>query len=543
MKATVKFRTSILFFIFFCTYIILFIHFFNIQILCHTFYQKHAEQQYTTHITQFSPRALIYDRNGNPLATNNEVISAFIMPKNISPHDPFIHFLHTHYPIAYQKYLAHRHNTFLYLERNIPEHRLKHTLSTHYWPQIKWLKEPKRFYPYPFLAHIVGVTDIDDNGISGIEQLFDTTLRGNPTLYTLKKEARSHYFYFEKHMQQEGNPGTPVTLTIDSVLQNLIQKELVDAIQHHQAHEGGVLIMNPDNGDILVMAQYPTFNSYKITRDDIALLNSSALTNAFEPGSVVKIFLALAALEEGITTPDELIDCENKKEALINGIRVTTVIPHGIINFSEIIQGSNNIGTVKVAQRLGELLYDHYQRVGFGKKTNISLNGERSGFINPPYRWSKYSLNSLSFGYEITITLIQLAQAFSVLVHNGCLVKPRILIDTPLSISQQLYRPEIIYALRKILKDTVASGTAYRAALPGYTILGKTGTANLVINGTYDSSYNRFIFVGSVERDAYKRIIVAFLSHTHAKNLYASQTVAPLFRKIAERLVIHEQVI
>ena len=191
-------------------------------------------------------------------------------------------------------------------------------------------------------------------------------------------------------------------------------------------------------------------------------------------------------------------------------------------------------------------LYDHYKRVGFGEKTGIRLHGEHVGFVNHPKNWSAYSLRSLSFGYEITITLLQLAQAFSIIANDGYLIRPRILLNDNENINNitgPLYSEETIDITRKILEESITKGTSRRAAIKGYKIMGKTGTANMVTNGEYSTQRCAYSFSGIIEKDDYKRIIVLFIKDSPKKNLYAANVAAPLFERIAEKVLIHDRVI
>ena len=275
---------------------------------------------------------------------------------------------------------------------------------------IKLLKEPSRFYPIQSVGPIVGITDIDNQGLFGIEALYNTTLAGKPTTYIVEKDARSGRFYFTRQTKVEGAEAQPLSLTIDSVLQFLAYEELKDYVKQMGSKEGSVLIFNPDNGDILVMANYPDFNPNETELVDQALTKNRIITDAYELGSVIKAFLALAALEEKVITPTTLVDCENRLHTKLHGIPVNTTKANGIIPFSEVIQFSNNIGVAKVAQKVGTKLYEHYKHLGFGTRLGI-FPGENGGFITPPDKWSKASLISLSFGYEISANILQLGSS------------------------------------------------------------------------------------------------------------------------------------
>jgi cell division protein FtsI (penicillin-binding protein 3) len=336
-----------------------------------------------------------------------------------------------------------------------------------------------------------------------------------------------------------------MTLTLDSTLQFLAFDELQDTLEKTHARDGAVLIMDPINGDIMAMVQSPLFDPNNRTAVDLEITKNKMVTEAYELGSVMKTFLALAALEEGVVAPEEIIDCENRKYAYINGMRIGTLHEHGKISFSEVIELSNNIGTSKVALRLGEKFYDHLTRCGFGQKTGLDFPGEQRGFVNPPSNWSKRSIFSLSFGYEMRLSLLQLARAFSLLANNGILVTPRLIKSVeikPVS-TEKLYRQKTIEQLREMLKKAVTQGTARRAKIDGYETLGKTGTACILVDGKYSMDRNIFTFAGLVERGNYKRVIVTFVREVPKKDATASTVTVPLFERIAKKMLIHDKII
>jgi cell division protein FtsI/penicillin-binding protein 2 len=270
------------------------------------------------------------------------------------------------------------------------------------------------------------------------------------------------------------------------------------------------------------------------------------VTEVYEFGSVIKVFAALAALEEGVVDPDELVDCENVITTYVDGRRINTPesTVAGIIPFTQVIEKSNNIGHAKIIKRLGHTLYDHYMRLGFGKKTGIEFPGEREGFINPPSNWSKQSIISLSYGYEINATVLQLAQAFSLIANNGCLVPPTlVLTNQHTTIKKECrYSPQSISLIQNIMENTVLRGTAKKAQIKGYRVMSKTGTANILVDGVYDDTKNSYCCGGIVEKGAYQRVIVVFVKQANRTGLYASTVAAPLFEQVAERTLIHEKI-
>ncbi|MEX0940160.1 MAG: penicillin-binding protein 2 [Candidatus Babeliales bacterium] len=544
MNQAYKLRAGFIF-LFFCSlYLIILCNLYAIQIRQRSFYINLAKQQYNVSITSAPERALIYDRNGQPLALNKMSLSAFILPKKIEHIEQLEPFLKKHFPKALQRLYKNKDAHFLYIKRKLTPEQLA-LIEQQNITDIKILKEPNRFYPVESSGPIVGITDVDNKGLFGIELLCNNQLGGQPSIHTLEKDARSGHFYFTKTTTTNGIQGNSVSLTIDANLQFLAFEHLKETVEKYQAQEGAVLIMNPQTGEILSMVQWPTFDANNTESLDIAYTKNKLVSDTHELGSVMKVFVALAALEEGVVTINELINCQNAKSTFLNGIKVNTWRAHSVIPFSEVIQASNNIGIAKVAQRLDKKLYDHYTKLGFGSKTKLVWPGEQKGFVNPPRNWSKQSIISLSFGYEITASLLQLAQAFCVIANDGYPVKPHIFLNEPSNRNQEnpLYQEKTIELIRDILEKTVLQGTARRAALKGYKVMGKTGTANLIINGQYNHDHNTYTFAGIIEKGDYKRVIVTFIKDAAQKNLYASMVAAPLFEQIAEMTLIHDKIL
>ena len=334
-------------------------------------------------------------------------------------------------------------------------------------------------------------------------------------------------------------------LTIDGTLQFLVAQEVEKTVAHFNAQEGAAIVMDPVSGDILAMVSVPGFNPNDIHNLCLANTKNKVVTEAYELGSVFKVFTALAALQEKVVTPDELIDCKNSKTVIIDGRKINTIAPHGLIPFCQVVAQSNNIGSATVAKRLGAKLYDHYHALGFGQKTALNFPGQNKGFLNKPEDWSKQSLISLSYGYEVSSTLLQLALAFCVIAQDGHTVTPHLLINPrePDQPSRQLYDQQPITVIKEILEKTTKEGTARKAAVRGYRVMSKTGTANMLVDGHYVEDKNLFTCAGIVEKGSYKRVIVTFIKQCEQPNLYASGVAAPLFERIATTTLIHEKII
>lgn len=539
-------RMTSLFFCFGLAFTTIIFDLLYIQLKQHDMLRTLAQKQYQAVLTTRPERALIYDRHAIPVVLNKTALSAYIVPNKLVAHQKLNHFLQQHFPHSAQRLASMPNQSFMYIKRQLTATE-KAFIEKSDCVDINYLEESARFYPYQALAPLIGITGVDNTGLLGIELGFDTHLSGTPTVYDLEKDARTHALYLKKETKSAGHAGAPLHLTIDATLQFLIYEQLVQTAQQLDAQMICVLVMDPQTGALIACTQVPTFNpNQPLHQNELELTHNYAISQTYELGSVLKIFTALAALEEGVVTPDELIDCKNSKLAYIKGRRITTWKEHGSLQLAQIIAHSNNIGIAQIAERLGPALYNHYIRLGFGGKTGIELPGEQSGFVNPPHAWSKQSIYSLSYGYELRITPLLLAQAFGLLANGGYLIKPTILHtgEKPdYSEQKPLYSPDNIALIRSILEHTTQAGTARKARIDQYTIMCKTGSANLLHNGVYDPDRTIFTCAGIVEKGAYKRVVVVCIKEVAQKHVLASAIAVPLFEQIVQKMLIHEKII
>ncbi|MBD3273424.1 hypothetical protein GF385_03695 [Candidatus Dependentiae bacterium] len=538
VKKNYKPRVLIVFISFVLLFLIVLTRFYILQIHGKNFFKNLAKQQYEFQLKINPNRAKIYDAFNNVLAFNIQTYSAFLLPKQFKEKEKTLNFLKKNYKNIYKKIRKNKRRKFIWLERHLSEKKLNE-LQNLKLKDILFVSEPSRFYPFKSTSTIVGFTNIDNIGLAGIELQFNKRLQGKPTTFELKKDARKDSFYFDKKIIEKGKKGKKVILTIDSNLQFLAQEELEKTIEKFKAKEGSVLIMNPDNGHILAMANYPTFDPNKKNIKNLKNTKNKIITECYEFGSVIKTFSALAALAEEVVTPDEIIDCQGKY-AYFNKFRVENWKAVEKIPFSDVIRYSSNVGIAKVITRLGPKFYTHLKRLGFGEKTRIRFPGERSGFVNPPSNWSGSSLIVMSFGYEITATLLQLGKAFSIIANGGYDIEPT-LVKKPIkaknTFCKKIYKSKTINQLKNILEII---GNRYSQNLNEFRIMGKTGTARSVVNGKYSNKKHIYSFGGIIEKGDYRRVIITFIKEPEKAGWWASQITAPLFNKVAEKLIIHD---
>ncbi len=521
---------------FFVLFAILVVRLFLLQIYQKSFFSHLARGQYGVHVKVDQPRATIYDRSGIvQLAFNREVPSVFILPGQLSNAPRLEKFLLANYKDVYNRLKANPERHFLWVDRKITPERLAFITQQNI-DDLQVINESQRFYSCQPMAQVIGFTDIDNIGLSGIELMFNKQLSGMPSLVKLEKDARSKSFYFNKVVEQPGIAGDSVTLTLDSNLQFLAADELKAAVDFHHAKGGSALILEPTSGQVLAMVNYPDFDPNQKSVTSPESTKNNVVTDCFELGSVVKAFCALAAYEERVVTYDELIDCEGKA-TYIDGFRVENWKSVGVLPFYDVLKNSSNVGVAKVAKRLGPKLYEHLRRVGFGYKTGVEFPGERAGFVNPPEKWSRSSILVLSFGYEIMASLLQLGRAFCIIANGGYSVAPTVLKDPepqPFK-AVKLYRDDTIFHMKNTLEKI---GENY--PIKGCRVMGKTGTARCVKDGHYSKTAHVYTFAGIVESGSYKRVIVTFVREPSQSNLWAAGTAAPMFHKIAQKMVLYE---
>lgn len=536
-----KIRVFAVFAFFCCLLSIVAVRLFLLQVRHRNFFKLLAQQQYELEVAVKPPRGVIYDSNGaHPLAFNRHKVSAFLVPRDLEYVPKTRQLLKRHFPEVYKRYARNKNKHFMWLARHITDQQHK-LLASFNCPDIHFIDEFARYYPYQAAAQLVGLTDIDNAGIAGLELYFGKQLGGRERVLSMQKDARSGAFYFEKSVQNPGRRGSALTLTVDTNLQEMVLVELQQQIAELGAKSGTVMVANPDNGEVLAMASYPVFDANHKGQAATEAMKNIAVNECFEFGSVMKAFCALAALEEGVVSLNEPIDCEGRF-AYVDGVRVEnptiSLLNHlaehdNIIPFHEVVRYSSNVGIAKVAKRLGPDLYTHLRRLGFGSKTGLQFPGERSGLVNPPERWSKPSLIVMSFGYELMATVAQLTKAFCIIANGGYDVQPTLVRGEGVGKGKRLYKETTIAGMKEIMEKVTE-----KFHIPGVRMMGKTGTAQCIKNGRYSRQDHQYSFGGIIEKGDYRRVIVTFVREPKKASLWASEVAEPLFASIAQRMLV-----
>jgi cell division protein FtsI (penicillin-binding protein 3) len=413
---------------------------------------------------------------------------------------------------------------------------------------VHFQKEPKRFYPKRELAaQILGYVGTDDQGLSGLERQFNEQLRGKPGKLMISVDARKHWF---ASVEKEPEAGNSVVLTIDQNIQYIAERELERGMEETHAIAGTVIVENPRTGEILALTNRPTFNPNirKEIKNDA--LKDRAVSDIYEPGSTFKMVTISAGLEEKITRPDEMFDCQ-MGSIVINGMRIRDSRPHGMLSVADIIAESSDVGAIKVALRLGdERFYKYIRAFGFGQRTGVELPSETAGLTKPVERWSKVSIGAISMGQEIGISPLQLASLISTIANDGVHVPPRIVAGTiaPQNAPQTIvFQPaegtRVISSLtaaemRQMLQGVVLHGTGRKALLEGYTSAGKTGTGQKVDPATGAYSKTKYVasFAGFAPINDPQVAVVVILDS--AVGLHqGGQVSAPIFQRVTQQVL------
>jgi len=544
-----RIRIIILGFFFMIWLVGLTIRLIQLQVFEHPRLKTEVLEQNQNRNTVHPKRGTIYDCMGNILARSLPIQSVFFSPFKGEPSNLQLEKIKKLKRIldlsenelqSIHKRIE-RNSSFIWLKRKIsPEQEDK--VKKLYLSGIYFLEETKRFYPHGRLAaHILGRVNIDDVGASGIEYKYNSVLEGKKGEHLILRDAKKREYRFETLKEPEA--GKDLILTIDETVQYYAEKELEKAMRKTEASWGTVVISQPATGEILAMANYPTCDLNNPPSMPLSLDRNKAIHHNFEPGSTFKIVTAAAAVEARKVNLTDSFDC-SKGFIRVAGKTIRDHELFGVLSFPEIIIHSSNVGTIQFGQSIGdEIFFETIKAFGFGKKTGIDLPAEEKGIFRPLDNWTQISAASLSIGYEISVTTIQLLQAINAVANKGFIISPSVvkkILDPAEESREKPYRRKRIISertatlLTSILQNAVQRGTGIAARINGYRVAGKTGTAQKFDPsiGGYSSTVHTSSFAGFVPADnpAFSMIVVI----DEAKGPYTGgEVAAPLFREIA----------
>jgi cell division protein FtsI (penicillin-binding protein 3) len=409
------------------------------------------------------------------------------------------------------------------------------------------VKESKRFYPKrELLAHVLGYVGLDNVGLGGLESAYDAEIRGGSGRIQIQRDAKRNAL--TSHVEREATAGATLELTVDQFLQNIAERELEAAVLANRAAGGSVVVMDPNTGEILALANAPTFNPNAYSRSPEQNRRNRAIQDLYEPGSTFKIVIGSAALEEGVMTPEDLIDVS---AGLIRfGSRtIPDMHRYGVLTFTDVLVKSSNVGAIKVGMKLGpERVGRYVSRFGFGQTLLRDFRGENPGIVWNPTKLDPSALASVSMGYQVGVTPVQMATAVSSVANGGTLYEPRVLratikdgqrVDVGRKALRRTVSEHTAAQLTAIMEAVVERGTGKAARIDGYTIAGKTGTAHKVIDGRYSPTEINASFVGFVPSRKPALAIVVLIDSPHGNGNTGGVVAAPVFKRIAEASLRH----
>jgi len=523
-----------------------------LQLYRHSEYLSRAlrQQQRTFEITP--ERGAIYDRNGQPLAMSIPVDSAFAVPSEIVDENLAARLLSGVINKPQQEIEARLESSrsFAWIARKLPPEKAD-AINKLNLKGVYLQKENQRFYPkHDLAAHVLGFVDVDEKGLIGIERELDSQIRGKSERIVVMADAKQRWFDGGEAQRERG---ANVVLTLDEKIQYTAERELAAAIAKTHASAGTVIVMNPNTGDILALANWPKFNPNKAGDAPSENWMNRAVSAIYEPGSTFKLITLAAALDQGITRPDEVFDCENGS-VVIFGHRIHDHKPYGLLNVAGILANSSDVGAIKIALRLGSpKFYDYIRAFGFGSKTGVELPYESRGQLAHVEDWEPIAIGSISMGQEVGVTPIQLVSAVSAIANGGLLYKPRVISelrrgDKALPAEgllaeqepKRVIHPETAATLRRLMEGVILHGTGPLAHLDGWTSAGKTGTAQKIDPTT--GRYSRTQYIASFTGFApiNNPAVTILVSLDSPVGLHeGGEVAAPVFKRIAEQVLAY----
>ena len=521
-----------------------------LQIIQHDTLVAQSEEQYLSTVKTHFGRGVIFDRNMNELARNVEVESVYVNPSEILDRKSAARILSATLKLnqdqIYKKISSKKH--FVWIKRKCSLDEVA-KLKQAGLSGVGYISEQKRFYPKRELAaSVLGFVGMDNQGLAGIEYAYQPKLKGITFRQVMERDARGRNIQSFNRLHNSRPGSYDLVLTLDEVIQFTTEYHLKKQVERFKADSGMAVVMNPHTGEIYAMANVPQFNPNHYGAFSAQVWKNKIIASSYEPGSIFKPIVAAAALDKGLARPQDIFFCENGK-LKIGNVQIGEASNHkfGWLTMRDIIAKSSNIGAIKIAQQVGRKpFYEYIRKFGFGEKSGLSLPGESAGQLKDLKNWTTMSLVSISFGHEIAVTPIQMVSALAAIANGGNLMVPQItraLIKNGQAMEQ--FKPEKIRRvisertsrqLVEVLKSVVKTGTGKKAALEGFDVAGKTGTAQKYNMETRSYSKTEFIssFVGFAPADSPRLVILVMIDNPQGSH-WGSVVAAPVFRQIAKK--------
>ena len=506
----------------------------DLQVVRNGFLQRQGDARFLRTIPIRVSRGTIFDRNGVPLAVSTPVESLWAEPEQLLQHPDRLaelaKALGVDEALLAKRLNANSNREFLYLKRRISPVAAKQVLDLGI-PGVYQQREYKRFYPSgEVMAHVLGFTNIDDNGAEGLELAFDDWLAGKPGAKRVIRDRLGHVVE-NVDLVREPKPGHDLTLSIDRRIQYLAYRELKSTVLKHGARGGSIVIMDVHNGEILAMVNQPSYNPNAVDDSKPSQRRNRALTDVIEPGSVMKPFTIATALESGKWTVTTPVDT-NPGWMAMDGYVIHDVHNHGLLDVTGVITKSSNVGAAMIAKTLdSKHMFDVLNRFGFGMISGSGFPGEAGGVLPPGNTWRNLRKATISYGYGLSVTPLQLARAYSALADGGLLHIPSFVRDQD-SDATAVIDPHLARQILDMLETVVSpQGTALKAAIANYTVAGKTGTSHIAAGGGYSDRYVS-AFIGIAPATDPRMVAVVIVDDPSAGSYYGGTVAAPLFSTV-----------
>ncbi|MGC2048302.1 MAG: penicillin-binding protein 2 [Gallionella sp.] len=500
------------------------------------FLQKKGDARYSRVIEVSAHRGMITDRNGEPLAVSTPVESVWASPSDVEADRQQVRKLAQILGMDTNELKDRLFDTsrdFVYLKRQLPPDQVEKVVGLNI-PGIMLQREYRRYYPAGAeAAQVLGFTGQDDNGQEGMELALQEQLAGKPGSQRVIKDRRGHIVE-DAGSLHVSKPGSDIVLSLASNVQHLAYRELEYAVRQHKAKSGAVVVLDARSGEVLALANYPGYNPNSRNNASNKSMRNRAITDLFEPGSTMKPFAVATAIETGKVRPNTLINTENGVFT-VNNRKIHDQHPAAMMTVSQIIQRSSNVGAAKVALSLkSEVLWQGLSESGFGVQTGSNFPGEAAGKLREPKTWRPIEQATISYGHGISVSLLQLARAYTIFASNGELKPISLLkLDEPAA-GKKVFSERTTRALINMLESvTHPGGTAPLAQVSGYRVAGKTGTAHKLEDGRY---VNRYVasFVGIAPASNPRLVVAVMIDEPSSDEYYGGLVAAPVFSKVTE---------
>jgi len=519
-----------------------------LQLFSYSEYFAKAQRQ-QQRIFEISPmRGTIYDRKGHELAVSLPMDSVFADPAEITDVGMVARLLSgaLNAPADDLEAKIDEAHSPVRLARKLSPETVQR-ISDMNLKGVFFQKENRRVYPQRELAaSVLGFVDVDEKGIGGIEYSLDKLIRGRPGRMMVMADGRRNWY---DRREAEADPGASITLTIDETIQYVAEKELVRAIEETHAKAGTVVVQDPNSGELLAIANWPTFDPNDAGKYPDEDRTDRAVVSAYEPGSTFKVITLTGAIENGVTNPNELVDCQ-EGQILVAGRLIHDWKKFGVLSVRQVLEHSSDVGAIKVALKLGApRFYETIRAFGIGQPTGIELPGDNRGLLRPLENWSASSIGSLAMGQEVSVTPVQIISAISAVANGGTLYVPHVVREIrggspsalrPLPAPSNATDGRTAATVREMMAGVVLEGTGKKAQLDGYTAAGKSGTAQRIdpATGRYSATQYNSSFVGFAPVNNPAITILVLLDSPEGEH-HGGEVGGPVFKRIAEQVLAY----